>query len=268
MGDLSEIFEAWTNRIRSPLFGYFSLSFAALNWREILYLLVSDSEIQERIEYFDLHTCADSLFWHPLGISVVAALAYPWVQYVFIWATSSPNTRRNIVNARAESKLLIEKLRLEDLRNELRIKMEQAAIDRAKTDENVEGIKDNDARKRARDEVRAIRESTRHSHQDITKTTLKEYLSAQYPDKPQDDKLLSILLRDLSKEKYQKIGDISMALSEAAPFLKEYSARNPKIFSSSTDYLTKALGFVDPQFRKSHGFSEETLNAFREFERG
>lgn len=265
MGDLSEIFEAWTTRIRSPLFGYYSLAFTAINWREILYLAMSDTDIQERINFFDQNTGIESLFCFPIAFAVLASLLYPWVQLGLIRATSFPNIKRNIVNAKAESDLLAEKVRLEENRNKIRLNMEQDAINRAKTEENLEDIKDDAARKRARDEINAIRSSAQLLHQKVSKKTIQEYLSTRYPDKPQNDKLLGTLFRDLNKEKYQTIGDFSKVLSEAAPFLEHYSSRHPSIFSYSTDYLTKALGFVDPDFRASHRFSQETLNAIKEF---
>lgn len=74
------------------------------------------------------------------------------------------------------------------------------------------------------------------------------------------------LLADLDCLKFKTISDIDQALIRASIPVALYACENPSTFKTGTDFITKALGFVDETFRKRHNFSLTTLNAFGEYE--
>ena len=267
MGDIKEIFDVWITRIRSPLFGYFSLSFFATNWKAIFFLLFADSDVLTRLEFFETNTCMTSLLWIPLGISVVAALGYPWIQYALIYATSAPINRQNEINARAESDLLMVKIDLENKRSELARQKEQQVIEKAKIDEELENISDEEARERAKEEIQAIRSTENNLRDPINEESLEKYLLARFPDLPVDKRITRIFLKDVNLDKYNSIEDVEKIMNESKDFIEFYKSKNPTVFKSSIDYVTKSFGFSDTEFRKKHAFSKETVKAMDNFSR-
>ena len=47
---MNEILEALATRIKSPIFGYFVLSWVAFNWRPLFYLFFSNTVIDDRFQ--------------------------------------------------------------------------------------------------------------------------------------------------------------------------------------------------------------------------
>ncbi|MBU2884967.1 hypothetical protein KO507_04205 [Gilvimarinus agarilyticus] len=265
MGDIKEIFDVWVARIRAPIFGYFSLSFLAANWKEIYYLLFSEVDALSRIEYFETNTCLVSLFWMPLGFAVAAALGYPWVQWGLMRATSYPNGGRNACNAKVESDLLAVKINLENKRNELARQKELEVVEKAKIDESIEGIEDGKAREKARDEVKSIRSKETILREPITRESLKRYLGIRFPNLPGDDRITTLFLNDLNPKKYKHIEDIDLVLEKSKGFIEYYENISPTVFKSGIDFVTKSFGFYDSEFRKKHAFSENTKQAIDDY---
>lgn len=265
MGDIKEIFEVWVSRIRAPLFGYFSLAFLGTNWKAIFYLLFSDSGALTRIEFFETNTCLNSMFWIPLGISIGAALSYPWIQLALVFSTSMPNRLRNTMHAKAESDLLMVKLDLESYRNELARQKERRIIEKANIDEEIESIGDQEARKKAKDEILAARKIGDVLYEPLSERSLEEYLLSRFPDMPIDKRITKLFLRDVDRNKYQTIDDIHKILKQSEDFIEFYKFQNPSVFKSSIDYVTKSFGFSDPEFKRKHGFSKSTIDAIDNF---
>lgn len=203
----------------------------------------------------------------PLLIGLTAALAYPWVQFGLLYATAAPVNLRNKLNAKAESNLLLVKLELENMRNELIRQREEQVIEKAKIDEKLENIDDESAREKARDEIRAIRDSEALLRQPINRETLKRYLLARFPDLPVDERIVTVFLNDMNVSRYKLIADVDKVLSAAEEFVEFYKSRNPGVFGSSIDYVTKSFGYYDREFRKKHGFSKDTRQAMEEYSR-
>lgn len=265
MGNIKEIFEVWVARIRVPLFGYFSLAFLGTNWKAIFYLFFSDSDALTRIEFFEASTCLNSMLWIPLGISIVAALGYPWIQLALMFATSMPNRLRNTMHAKAESDLLMIKLDLESSRNELARQKERRIIEKANIDEEIESIGDQEARQKAKDEILAARQIGDVLYDSLSEESLEEYLLSRFPGMPIDKRITKLFLRDVNRNRYKTIDDIHKVLKESEDFIEFYKRQNPDVFKSSIDYVTKSFGFSDPEFRRKHGFSKSTTDAFDNF---
>ena len=265
MGDIKEIFDVWIARIRAPIFGYFSLSFLAANWKEIYYLLFAEVDTLSRIEYFETNTCIVSLLWIPLGFAVAAALGYPWVQWGLMRATSFPNSGRNACNAKVESDLLEVKIDLENKRNELARQKELEVVEKAKIDESIEGIEDEKARKKAKDEVESIRSKEVILREPITRESLKRYLNIRFPNLPDNEQITNLFLNDLNSRKYRHIEDIDLVLEKSKGFIEYYENISPEVFKSGIDFVTKSFGFYDSEFRKKHAFSKNTKQAIDDY---
>jgi hypothetical protein len=154
---MKEILEAIESRVRSPFLGYFSFSFVAINWKPIFYLFTSSTDVLERFSYFETNTSFVTLLVHPLIISAVFALSYPWISLIFIFASIKPIELKNGVQAESESKLLAKKKRLEFARSELLSAEEAELIDRAKRDVELNKIEDDDVRKKLKEEIEGLR---------------------------------------------------------------------------------------------------------------
>lgn len=101
--------------------------------------------------------------------------------------------------------------------------------------------------------------------QPIDYATLLAYAKRKYPHLPVDEKINNLLLKDLDKDKYKILEDIDQIVEKAKPAVEEYRLENPDWFKSGTDYLTKAMGFVDKEFRKKHPFGEKTKITFEKY---
>ena len=100
----------------------------------------------------------------------------------------------------------------------------------------------------------------------INSGSLSAYSKLKYPYLPISENWQEELLSDLNSSKYQYIRDIDVVLRKALVAIEKYKDTNPSLFRYSTDYLTKALGFIDPEFRKIHPWCSSTMKAFKEYE--
>lgn len=280
MKEIKEIVEAFGTRVKSPLLGYFTFALIAKNWKPSLYLMLADEGILDRINYFEKNTDAHSLLFFPLIFAVCFAIAYPWISYIFLLASAKPTNLKNYLNAQAESSLLLKKAELEENRNALIRAKEKRAIDEARLEEEIEKIKDEELREKTRLEVEKIRresegidgawdlsslEKKRILNLPINNQSLKSYSNYKFPEWPISEQLQHQLLKDINKGKYKTINDIDKVFNDSEKFLEFYKKINPKVFNSSTDFLTKSLGYSDAEFRARHGFSNETLEAIDNF---
>ncbi|MEW8352818.1 MAG: hypothetical protein AB2588_17770 [Candidatus Thiodiazotropha sp.] len=281
MDGIKDIFEAFSTRIRSPFFGYFFFSFFGINWKAVFFLLFSDDRVLYRIKYFEDHTSTHTLLTLPLLVGVVLALTYPWLSLAFQWAVLAPTKFRNNLNAQAEDSLIIKKLELEENRNAYIRAREERALEMAEREQKIENIQDEEIRKKAKEKLLDIRmgheqidPSNDYKNIDlqdmmgmpINNESLRAYTKKKYPNLPVLDNIQRKLLQDISKAKYKTLKDIDNALNNAKEFLKSYESNNPKVFKGGTDFITKALGYSDPDFRLAHAFSRETLLAFKNYE--
>ncbi len=155
---MKEILQAFTNRIKSPVFGYFFLAFTAINWKTIFFLLIAKVSILDRFEYFDKQTDTYTLLVYPLIIAIVGAIFYPWVNYFFIWLAQKPAEMRQLLQVSSENKILIKKQELEEARSKLLTKKEQELIKRAKRDEEIKGVADDKLREELQEEIDKLRQ--------------------------------------------------------------------------------------------------------------
>lgn len=95
----------------------------------------------------------------------------------------------------------------------------------------------------------------------INADTIEEYSKYKYPNLDISTYWQNALLYDLNKEKYKSLRDLDMTIDVAKPVIDIHSKETPFLYKYSTDYITKSLAVVDPEFKSKHGFSSMTLRA-------
>jgi putative GTP pyrophosphokinase len=113
------------------------------------------------------------------------------------------------------------------------------------------------------DESRKRGDPARFLSQPVDLDTVLAYARWKFPDLSASEKLTQSLLRDLDVRAYPTLERLNEAVDRAAPAVAIYRNEMPGWFKSSTDFLTKSLGFVDQGFRQRHGFSQNTREAFQ-----
>jgi len=87
----------------------------------------------------------------------------------------------------------------------------------------------------------------------ITKKALMDYVLALYPKLNPGDYFLEKILICLEKSGFKKIWDVHKKYLQAKTFLLLYHSEKPGYFNCGSDYLSKALGFADHDFRYNYG---------------
>lgn len=74
--------DSYSERIKNPLIGTFSISFILYNWRPIFILLFSDFAMEEKISIIDTYYCNyQALFW-PIIITLIYVLIIPYFNLI------------------------------------------------------------------------------------------------------------------------------------------------------------------------------------------
>jgi hypothetical protein len=163
---MKEIFEALAARIKSPIFGYFILSWVAFNWRALFYLFFSDTVIDDRFQHFDTLTSGYSLALFPILVASVVAVIYPWINYAFLYLCKKPFDLRNYLQAESEHRLLLKKKELEEARSVYLATKEKDLIDRAKRDEEVQSISDEETKEKLQKQIENLRKEIDNNEKD------------------------------------------------------------------------------------------------------
>lgn len=99
----------------------------------------------------------------------------------------------------------------------------------------------------------------------VTHDSLTAYTVWKFPGSDISEHWQNALLRDISSKNYPSIRHIDDAVNQAMPAVRAYQQEIPALFNSGTDFITKALGFVDSDFRQHHPFGQETRKAFGKY---
>lgn len=154
---MKEIIEAFSTRIKSPLFGYSFIAFFVINWKAIFYLFFAKAAILERFQFIENNTSTFSLFIYPVGFAVLGAIVYPWINYIFVNFSKKPTELRNIIQAQSEHTLLSKKQELENIRTSLLANKEVELIERAQRDSKLETIQDLETKEKLKTEIEQLR---------------------------------------------------------------------------------------------------------------
>lgn len=104
------------------------------------------------------------------------------------------------------------------------------------------------------------------SNVEISEDAVSDFLSSVYPSLPVDRVLLSKVLGDMKRSRataqITTLGQLRAVMRAANDATNNFASSRPDLFANSVDYLSKALGFVFPDFRGVHSFSAQTRKAF------
>lgn len=221
---MKEIIEAFAARIKSPIGGYFAIAWIAFNWRPLFYLFFSNTSIDDRLRNFDKLTDNYSLVLFPLAAAATAALSYPWINLAFTYLCKKPADLRNSLQAESEHKLLMKKKQLEEARSFLLATKEKDLIGRAKRDQEVLSISDNETKERLRRQIEDLRKQIDNNNNSLS----------------------------YDKSKY----DLAHSFKQMADLLTKQGN-----FSEAQEYLTKAINMqeqLDRQKNFEDSFDEAT----------
>lgn len=107
---LKEYFSSTINtaaqRVSNPVFGAFSLSWCAFNWKSILYLFLSDSGIIDKITYISDNSTWKTVALYP-GVSVVLLCGLmPWINnLISAWQSRPLDNNDSIENQRKANRI-------------------------------------------------------------------------------------------------------------------------------------------------------------------
>ncbi len=96
----------------------------------------------------------------------------------------------------------------------------------------------------------------------VDSDTVIAYTRSLFPDLPISEKIHGLLMRDLDMSRYRIIGDLDQVVQKSLPAIQTYAEASPDLFRFGTDYITKALGLGDRDFRKRHPFGTKTRSFF------
>lgn len=154
MDSIREIFDALSQRIRSPVIGYVILMVLLFNWKVFFFLFFSGESAEAKFTNFDDHTDRWSLFVFPTIVGIAAAILTPWINVVGQWAVTKPMLIHKKRNAEAAHELALLKAGHKNAEN----KLIEGLIEAAKQDEQVMQIEDDETRNRLQQQINELRE--------------------------------------------------------------------------------------------------------------
>jgi hypothetical protein len=176
---MNDIFDAISARIKAPYFGYALLAFIGLNWRGIFLLSVTNADPQERLAAFDAQTSAWSLIVLPLLVGAFVTLASPWIRLGFGFLSKRPFEHIDNLHLDSEHKKTIRKTQLEKSRADFFASKESELIERAKRDEEVLEIEDEQLKEKLKQEIDALRRERERMSVDLSEHRDDARVSAQ-----------------------------------------------------------------------------------------
>ena len=154
---MKEFLDAVTTRIQAPYFGYSILAFLVLNWRAIFLLFMLDAPADQRVLMFDQETSFWTVVFFPLLIGAVLAILTPWSRYIFEHLSQKPFALRDSLQLNADHQRTILQTELEQARSELFGQKEEELIERARRDEEIASIENEEVKKRLVRELETLR---------------------------------------------------------------------------------------------------------------
>lgn len=108
---LKEYFSSTANtaaqRVSNPVFGAFSLSWCAFNWKSILYLFLSDSGIIDKITYISGNSSWKTVALYPCISVAVLCGCLPWINnMISAWQAKPLDNNDSIENHRKAKRIL------------------------------------------------------------------------------------------------------------------------------------------------------------------
>jgi ppGpp synthetase/RelA/SpoT-type nucleotidyltranferase len=97
----------------------------------------------------------------------------------------------------------------------------------------------------------------------INVDSLTAFCEKRFPNLKVNPHWMSFIIENVhAGTTIKTIGDIADALDRTTTLIEAYRSQRPDLFKYSTDFVTKALGWTDQDFRHRHPFSETTRRQF------
>lgn len=176
---MQDVLDAISARIKAPYFGYALLAFIGLNWRGIFLLSVTNGSPQERLAAFDAETSAWSLIVLPLLAGGLITLISPWIRLGFGLLSKRPFEHIDNLHLDSEHKKTLRKTQLEQSRSAFFASKESELIERAKRDEEILEIEDEQLKEKLKKEIDALRREREEMSIALTERENSVRVSAQ-----------------------------------------------------------------------------------------
>ncbi|MDM3271617.1 hypothetical protein [Citrobacter sp. Ce129] len=102
-------------RVRNPAIGAFVLSWCAFNWKSILYLLLSDTKVIDKIAYISENSTWKTVIGYPCVSVIVICGILPWANNLISVWQAKPLDNSDSIENRRKAKLIHRATRLQRL---------------------------------------------------------------------------------------------------------------------------------------------------------
>jgi len=99
----------------------------------------------------------------------------------------------------------------------------------------------------------------------LSAESVRAYTQWKFPGMGISEVWQSQLLNDIRIQDYPTVRHLDSAVGRALPAVHAFKEKHPDLFPTGTDYITKALGFADKNFRTAHSWALVTSEAFAEY---
>ncbi|WP_198601017.1 hypothetical protein [Escherichia coli] len=113
---LSSTVNTASQRVRNPVFGAFALSWCAFNWKSILYLLLSDSSIIDKITYISSNSSWKTVLAFPCVSAIILCGGMPWINNVISKWQAKPLDNYDSIENHRKAKRIHRATRLQRLK--------------------------------------------------------------------------------------------------------------------------------------------------------
>ncbi|HAT3902173.1 TPA: hypothetical protein KE043_004245 [Citrobacter koseri] len=102
-------------RIKNPAFGAIAISWCAFNWKQLLYLFLSNTSVYDKIEYIIANSTWKSVIGYPIVSAIVLCGFIPWVNYLIATWQIKPLDHTDSIDNQRKAKIIRRATRLQRL---------------------------------------------------------------------------------------------------------------------------------------------------------
>ncbi|WP_441546068.1 hypothetical protein [Citrobacter freundii] len=102
-------------RIKNPAFGAFALAWVAFNWKQVLYLFLSNTSVLDKIEYITINSTWKTTIGYPIVSTIVLCGFIPWANYLIATWQIKPLDHTDSIDNQRRAKIIRRATRLQRL---------------------------------------------------------------------------------------------------------------------------------------------------------
>lgn len=143
---LKDIYDAYNQRIKSPIIGSVFLAFIACNWQPIFFVIFADVSVEDRFQYWERVTSDSTLIFIPVALGTAFAISVPFISFISAAIVVGPtNELRKLVErsshevalTKAEHQQELEEKREELIASKLRQERELGLVEDEETRQEI-----------------------------------------------------------------------------------------------------------------------------------